>query len=167
LNATKKPDSIAVEAVQLGALESKACSWYSAIPSQLQCSSESLLKHIQLDTAGAFIFIHVIHHANLAVLYYSLALSIAANPLSSSSICVTLLTCSALEHANAISKVIPNTLVGHVSRTPGFVGHALHCDCHPIIVCLAVIFRVSIICKTQHPKQSTFTKGLESVRKGG
>jgi hypothetical protein len=128
LNATKKLDSIAVEAVQLGALESKACSWYSAIPSQLRYTSESLLKHIQLDTAGAFILIHVIHNASLAVLRYSLALSIAANPQSSSSITVTMLTRSALEHANAISNVIEDILesLWDISRTPGFVGHAAY-----------------------------------------
>jgi hypothetical protein len=124
--ATGKSDDIATEILQLRELEASGFAWHDALPSHLKYSSETFLLYSQLDIGGAFIFVHVLYHASLAVLYYSLVLSTARQ--SSSEISVSLLTSSAITHADAISNIIADLLgpSWEMSRTPGFVGYATY-----------------------------------------
>jgi hypothetical protein len=123
--ATGKSEEIATEVVQLRELETMAHSWYEALPLSLKHSKESFLIHSKQDIAPAFIYIHLLYHASLAVLYYSLTLSTAVHPRSSSSISVSLLTNSAIKHADAVSDIVLY-LIGpswEISKTPSIFGY--------------------------------------------
>jgi hypothetical protein len=114
--------------LELQSLETRLTSWYSKLPAQLQYSPDSLLWHPQIETAPAFIFIHVLYRASLALLYYSLVLCYTGRTDSSSSISASLLTSRAIDHADAISEILAN-LLGQswdISRADGFWGYAAY-----------------------------------------
>jgi hypothetical protein len=126
--ATGKSDDIATEILQLRELESLGFAWHDALPNHLKYSHETFLLHSQLEIGGAFIFFHILYHASLAVLYYSLVLSTARHHRSSNENSVSLLTSSAVTHADAISNIIADLLgpSWEISRTAGFIGYAAY-----------------------------------------
>jgi Fungal specific transcription factor domain len=122
--ATRKSEDIVTEVVQLRELETLAHSRYEALPPHLKFSSETFEIHSKQDIGGSFIYMHLLYHASLTVLYYSLTLSTAVHR-SSSSISVSLLTHSAIKHADYISDIV-SYLLGpswDISRTPGIFGY--------------------------------------------
>jgi len=114
--------------LDLQALDSRALAWYAALHPTLKYNRENFSIHSRLESSPAFVLIHVVYHAALAVLYYSLVLSLASNPQSASSISVSLLTTSSLEHANAISDIVKDLLSPEwdTTRTPAFVSYAAY-----------------------------------------
>jgi hypothetical protein len=113
---------------ELQALDSRALAWYAALHPTLRYSTETFSSFSRLDSAPAFVFIHALYHASLALLYYSLVLSISANPQSTSVASIPLLTSSALEHANSVSSIIRDLFMikWDITRTPAFLGYAAY-----------------------------------------
>jgi hypothetical protein len=123
-----KNNDTAAGAIELQSLETKLTSWYTKLPAQLQYSPDSLLWQPQMETAPAFIFMHILYRTSLALLYYSLVLSYAGRTDSSSSVSSSLLTSRAIDHADAISEILAN-LLGQsrgISRADGFWAYSAY-----------------------------------------
>jgi hypothetical protein len=115
-------------AMDLQALETKSRTWYSQLPDYLRYSSESLLWHSRLDTAPAFVFVHVLYNSSLALLHYSLVLTYAPLCAGSATGSLSLLMTFAVNHANTISEIIADLLkpTWHVSKCDGFWAYAAY-----------------------------------------
>jgi len=114
--------------LELQALDSRGQSWYAEFPPNLKYNTDNFLWYAKTDYGPGFIFVHALYHASLAILYYSLVLSISSDEQQTSAISVSLLTTSALEHANAISAIVRDLFRPEwdVSRTPGFAGYSAY-----------------------------------------
>lgn len=109
--------------LELQAIETKAQTWFTALSPHFIYTTETFLWHARLESGMAFIFTHILYHASLAVLYYSLVLSYPGDRRQSSTILsVSVLTTSALNHANELSRVFQDLLgpSWDISRTDGF-----------------------------------------------